>query len=139
MHSLIKDTLSYLNLRIFISHTRKATKTHRTQEEQTIYGIYKTLPREIGIPHTNYLPNLARRFTQLGTGTPTRRMQTSLQKWLQFLCIKLYDSPVYSHANSSMKSWSVRTSIQIVPTIIDLRNWKPGYCLGFTSKTPLVG
>lgn len=35
------------------------------------------------------IPILARRLTQLGIGFPVNLIQASLQKWLQFLVIKL--------------------------------------------------
>lgn len=82
---------------------------------------------------------LARRFTQRGIGVPTRRRQTSLQKWLQFLEMRWYEQPVYDSAIFSMKVLTSRGPRSVRPMSIDFRKRNPGHCRGSPSNIPVVG
>lgn len=84
-------------------------------------------------------PSFARRFTHPGIEDPVNRVETSLQKWLQFFTIRWYVSPLYSLAIRAMKSLKSLGLSWMVPSWIVLRNLNPGQLRGSTSKTPLEG
>lgn len=86
------------------------------------------------------LPILASRLTQLGIGFPVSLMQASLQKWLQFLVIKLYAFPLYSPASSSsMTALTSPGPISVFPIKIVFLNVNPSHCFGSPSKIPVDG
>lgn len=85
------------------------------------------------------LPKRASRLTHLGIGFWVSLTQTSLQKWLQFLEMRLYLFPRYSSASFSIKTLTSFAAMSVFPTRIDFLNVKPGHFFGSTSKMPVLG
>lgn len=85
------------------------------------------------------LPILASRLTQLGIGFAVNLIQASLQKWLQFLVIKLYALPLYSSASCSITALTSKGPTSVFPIKIDFLNVNPSHFFGSPSKIPVVG
>ena len=85
------------------------------------------------------LPILASRLIQLGIGFPVSLIQASLQKWLQFLVIKLYAFPLYSPASSSITALTSSGPRSVFPMKIVFLNVNPSHCFGSPSNIPVVG
>lgn len=85
------------------------------------------------------LPILARRLIQFGIELPESLMQASLQKWLQFLVMRLYAFPRYFSPRFSITTLTSPSLISVHPIKIDFLNLNPSQILGSPSKIPVVG
>lgn len=86
-----------------------------------------------------FLPILARRFTQLGIGLPVNLIHASLQKWLQFLVMRLYAFPLYSSAKSPIIPLTSSGPTSVHPIKIAFLKLNPSHCFGSPSNIPVVG
>lgn len=93
----------------------------------------------IGRTQLQKKPILARRFTQLGIGLPVNLMHASLQKWLQFLVMRLYAFPLYSSAKSPIIPLTSSGPTSVHPIKIAFLKLNPSHCFGSPSNIPVVG